>query len=227
MLRSALRRQRQEWRKRQGARAIRKAGFWFVDVPRTSSSSIKSELGSRFGPAFGKKNVLEADFATDQLIPDHVPAREMRDLLGAKDWDALYSFTFVRNPFDRVLSLYHYLQTVQQLPDTWSFSEFVQRLADADADTPIVGEPHVRLTTCDYVLDVDGTVLVDVIYRFEDRAAAVEKIGKRTGFRELGRLHLQRASPKGRAYRASYDDKDRDLVSRLYERDLALFNYEF
>lgn len=227
MLRSALRRRRIAWRKRQGAQAIRKAGFWFVDIPRTSSSSIKSELGRKFGPAFGKKNVVETDFATDQLIPDHVPAREMRTLLGPSDWDQLFTFTFVRNPFDRILSLYHYLQKVQELPGSWSFSEFIDRFANADANAHIFGAPHIRLTACEYILDKDGTVLVDNVYRFEDRATGIAKVGARVGFPELGSLHIQKATPEGREYRMSYDDKSREQVTHFFRRDLSLFDYEF
>ena len=41
--------ERERWRL-----AILRRGIWFIDVPRTSSTSINTELGERFGRPYGK-----------------------------------------------------------------------------------------------------------------------------------------------------------------------------
>ena len=38
---------------------IKANGFWFVDIPRTSSTSIRVELGQQYGPAYAKANGIE------------------------------------------------------------------------------------------------------------------------------------------------------------------------
>ena len=91
-----------------GCHSIRKNGFWFVDIPRTSSSSIRSELGKHFGRAYGKTNVNEREYQTPQIFRDHITARKMKALLGNKTWESIFTFTIVRNPWERIFSMYHY-----------------------------------------------------------------------------------------------------------------------
>ena len=67
---------------------IKRNGFWFVDIPRTSSSSIKVELGNAYGAPYGKANLIESQFSTKQTIPDHVPAVYMRTHLGVESWNS-------------------------------------------------------------------------------------------------------------------------------------------
>jgi len=63
--------------------SILRHGFWFVDIPRTSSSAIRAELGARFGRAYGKRKA-ESGYATEQVFDDHVTAFVMREALGRR-----------------------------------------------------------------------------------------------------------------------------------------------
>lgn len=210
-----------------GAEQVRQAGFWFVDIPRTSSSSIKAELGRRFGPGYGKSNPVLGEHVSQQLFEDHIPAERMRQILGEKSWDALYTFTFVRNPFDRVQSLYHYLKKFDEIPERWDFTEFIQRLVDADDKTPYLGYHGLRYDASDFILDQCGNILVDDVFRYEDRNAGIKSISEKIGFPELGQLHILNASPKDRNYRELYNDASRELVSKRFAKDIELFDYSF
>lgn len=212
---------------RRAIKQVRKAGFWFVDIPRTSSSSIKAEFGRKFGPAYAKTNLIESEYASPQLIEDHATAVTMRSMLGRESWNKLYTFTFVRNPYDRIASLYHYLRKRNEIPCEWSFSEFVSRLVDADSKTPYFRFHGLRYGAVDFILDRDGAVLVDDVFRYEKRADGIRKIVNKVGIQDLGQLHIQAASPGGRQYRSIYDDQTRELVSARFAADLKLFDYDF
>lgn len=224
---NTLKRRRKTFDLWRAKRSVAKAGFWFVDIPRTSSSSIRAELGNRYGPAFGKSNVIEREYVNKQLFPDHVPAKKMREMLGADAWDNLYSFSFVRNPFDRVHSLYHYVYKVEEIPADWSFSDFVECLVAREKREPYLRYYGFWTSMADFLLDNDGTVLVNDIFRFEDRGAGIRHISKQIGFEGLGKVHIQSAAPKKHPYRSSYDDVTREKVAAFYARDLELFDYEF
>lgn len=214
-------------KQRRGVKQVRQTGFWFVDIPRTSSSSIKAELGQTFGPAYGKTNLIESKYASEQWLDDHIPAKEMRLIVGDRCWRKLYTFTFVRNPYDRVASLYHYLCKRNEIPYEWSFSEFVSRLVEADRNTPYFRFHGLRYSAVEFILDRDGTVLVDDIFRYEERAESIRKVKQKIGMQNLGALHVQSATPDGRSYRSLYDDQTRDLVAARFAKDLKLFDYDF
>jgi hypothetical protein len=226
-LQKSIRRIETRYRNWKSTRAIVTTGFWFIDIPRTSSTSIRAELGKRFGPIHGKRNVIEAEHATEQVLPEHLSAREMQKITGPKAWASLYSFSIVRNPFERLLSFYNYMQKCGDLPASWSYAEFVARHVEATPATPYLGYFGLRRTACDFVLDAEGKPLVTEIFRFENRAEAITRIGQKIGFPELGTLHVQKASPMGQDYRLAHDDKTRALLEDFYARDLAYFGYSF
>ena len=207
--------------------AIRENRLWFVDIPRTSSSSIKVELARHFGPAYGKTNIIESEFATEQYLPDHMLAREVRDLLGQAVWDEIFSFTIVRNPWDRVLSLYNYRMKRGKIPEAWSLAEFVKRMVEATERTPYFDYHALRRGAAEFVLDVDDTVLVKHVLRYEERAAGLEKVARRVGLPNLGRIHVQGASTPGQDFRHEYDEASRDLVAERFAKDVLLFDYTF
>ncbi|AXI56440.1 hypothetical protein C1J05_19745 [Sulfitobacter sp. JL08] len=225
---SKLRSKFEKYSTRQNAlQQVRENGFWFVDIPRTSSSSIKAELGLHFGPAYGKANLIETEYATKQWLNDHVPAREMRTMIGKKYWQDLYTFTFVRNPYDRIASLYHYLRKRSEIPREWSFSEFVRRLLNANKKTEYFRFHGLRYGAADFVLGKDGTVLVENIFKYENRSDGIRQIADKLGLKEFGECHVQGASPVGQNYRIMYDDQTRELVSQRFATDLKLFDYRF
>src|SRR5262245_8701167 len=95
-----------------GRSQIRRHGFWFVDIPRTSSTSIRVELGRFYGLPYGKSKTFEDQYSTPQIFRDHVPAREMREILGTDLWERIFTFALVRNPWDRIVSMYNWRRKV-------------------------------------------------------------------------------------------------------------------
>ncbi len=230
-VRGRIRRAVEERHERRRAQELQRAasvhGFWFVDIPRTSSSSIRSELGKHFGAAYAKTNVLERRHAAPQLGLDHATAAMMRDRFGAELWDRLFVFTVVRNPWERVFSMFNYRRKVQEIPSSWRLSDYVARLSEAGPGTPHFLHHSSRYGASEFILDEDGTVLVDYIVRFEDRRRGLEFVAEKIGAPSLGTLHLQRATASGDDYRAHYDPTAQDRVAKLYERDIRLFDYDF
>jgi hypothetical protein len=213
---------------RRAVHAIRKNGFWFVDIPRTSSSSIKVELARYFGPAHGKANVLEKEHATKQLLPDHLTAIEVQKLVGGTSWSDLFTFTVVRNPWARVLSQFHFYKQTNSIPGDWDFLDYVARRVDATSDTPYFKSPITRYGAADFIVDHDENLLVNCVIRFEDdRQIALRPIADQLGVPSLGTMHLQTASPEGENYRLAYDDRACEQILLRYEKDVRLFAYRF
>lgn len=210
-----------------GCLSIYQHGFYFIDIPRTSSSSIKSELGKKFGKAYGKRNVTEKEHATTQIFDDHITAREMRKILGSRIWKKIFTFTIVRNPWDRTYSMYHYRRMKGKVPIEWSFREYVLALGMSDSDNPFFRFHGSRYGLSDYILGENGEIIVDFIARYENRQDDLKIISSHIKYDGLGMLCIQRAKPDDIHYSKFYDSETKEIIRRLYAKDIELFGYEF
>lgn len=173
----------------------------------------------------------------------HNTIQHYLDLCARKGRDPAeyFKFTIVRNPWDKIVSFYHYHQrrgweifpwTPATEPD---FNTFVQRLfvdnSGALATDIFRGRKgdathHLRLSnSLDWVSGPDGRVLVDFIGRVERLQADFDVICDRIGIRRRELPHVNRSSH--RPYWEYYDDTSRAVVAARFQRDLDYFGYRF
>jgi hypothetical protein len=186
--------------------------YVFISIPRTGTHSVRAALGVR---KRGKHN--------------HRPARIMRGRLSRTHWSNSVVFTFVRNPYDRLVSFFRFHKTVynrmsaaRQKHYRGNFHQWV------DAGCPHhfrrgLGDP---LRMWSYILDAQGNSLVDFVGRTETLSADLVKLGK---LLDVTPAAPQRLNPSHRQanYRMYYDAKTRKLAERICERDADLFGYTF
>jgi hypothetical protein len=196
-------------------------GCIFVHIPRTGGTSIETALGvssdarventslmfGRIASPALKSRALSTDFL------QHLTASELRDLLGDEFKD-YFRFAFVRNPWERMVSVYFYHRKVTG--QTMSFHEFLKW-----------GEDHQRnhlVPQHEFVVDKDGNLLVDFVGRFERMSEDFSKV--------CAALKIERELPHLNAatigdYRSCYNDATREIVDRIYGEDIERFNYAF
>lgn len=219
---------RQDENVKQAINEIRDAGFWFIDIPRTSSSGIRVQLGEKYGSLFNKMNLTEKQFSRPQVLADHLPANFMKNLLGDDLWDRIFTFTLVRNPWDRVFSLYNFRKKKGGLPSDMSFSDYVYRLGNSfKKKDPLFAYHGHFLSAWRFVSDGRGNSLVDFIGKFENRNADLSIIAEKIGFPGLGSFRIQQASPVGARYSDYYDDATAQLIGEIYRDDIERFGYCF
>ncbi len=210
-----------------GRFSIARHGFWFVDIPRTSSSSIQYDLYKHFGIAYGKKSVIEKRYATPQIFKNHLPAKKMSALLGNSIWESIFTFTMVRNPWDRTYSMYNYRQKRGGIPKEWSFRDYVLALGKSSSETKFFRAHAFRYGASEYVLGENGEIIVDYIAKYENRSHDLQIISSRLNIDRLGELSIQSASPKNKHYSKFYDAETSGIIRNLYAKDIELFDYQF
>ncbi|HWI41271.1 MAG TPA: sulfotransferase family 2 domain-containing protein [Verrucomicrobiae bacterium] len=206
----------------------------FIAVTKTAGSSIQRALDDAFGhdARWTRRNRLRRRLtllgplnrvgglyrAVD--FPVHVTARTVRSCLPPQVYDSMFKFAFVRNPWDRLVSWYGFLQKQkdhryhQRVKGMKSFEEFLQwETGRGDG----FSQYHA-------VCDAGGKLIVDFIGYYErlneDFARVCSIIGS-----EVTLPHLNRSVHKD--YREYYTAETRELVARHYHRDIELFGYDF
>jgi len=203
----------------------------FVEVPKTGSTSVRVILGKAWKPHLnlwqiknqletywtrygGRKNRILASLYL--LLPE-----ERRKEIGRKQFETYFKFGFVRNPWDRVVSLYERTEAVQ-LRDRMTFDEFVDWIHYSSA-TCVHSSPHRY--QLDWFVDPNGNVLADFIGKFERLDEDWAFVAKKLGVTE--NLPHQRANPRTRHYTEYYTPRTRDIIANKFKVDIERFDYEF
>lgn len=133
------------------------------------------------------------------------------------DAGPLMAFAFIRNPFARAVSMFYWAG----VHDTKTFEEWCRELGPQDMEGP---SRSAKRLLC----DVDGELLVDTIYRFEDFDSAVFDIARRLGVR-LPRVHMNKnpKKPTGLDYRTLYTPESFNYVERICAWEIDTFGYTF
>jgi len=164
--------------------------------------------------------------------------------IGRERWDEYYSFGFVRNPWDRLVSWYAMIERrYQKLAPwkRWKKSPFGRPFWDhavRDAHdfesflhncTAVIEERGCRksfaFNQLDYLSDENGEPAVDFVGRFENIAHDFSEVCERLEI-DPGKLGQANAT-KHRHYSEYYTPQTRDLVGERFRRDIEAFGYEF
>jgi Sulfotransferase family len=191
--------------------------------------------------------VTEALFAG--VHPDrHFTLSHYKLAFSRDEFESFFKFTFVRNPWDRLVSAYYYLKgggrgrpIDQALADRLikphaSFRDFVLNFVTEEnverayrlpglADMQ-VREHHFRPQYSFVCFGRSGAPQVNFIGRFERLEEDFQEVCAR-----LGRTATLRSSNRSKRrpsdYRDAYDAEMVARVEKAYRRDIELFGYEF
>jgi len=137
-----------------------------------------------------------------------------------QQFDRYFKFTFVRNPWDRLVSRYHFAKNGAKAGT--SFKDFVQTIHSENTGK---GEPSFRRQV-DFIFDQEARSLVNFIGRFENLSEDFARVCEALG---LGRQQLPHvnAAPERRPYQEYYDAETKSLVDSMFQADIEQFAYSF
>ena len=203
----------------------------FVQVPKTGSTSIRVLLGKPIRPHLNLweiKTLMESYWPvrggrTNRIIESFylMLPRERRLEIGRQQFESYFKFGFVRNPWDRVVSLYERREATE-LRAQMTFDQFVDWI-QYSSSTCIHSSPHRY--QLDWFVDPNGKVLADFIGRFERLEQDWAFVARKLGLSE--RLPHSRANPRPRHYTDYYTERTRRVVAEKFRVDIETFGYLF
>jgi hypothetical protein len=203
----------------------------FVQIPKTGSTSIRVLLGKPIRPHLnlweikrlmesywpvrgGRRNrIIECFYL---MLP-----REQRLEMGRRQFESYFKFGFVRNPWDRVVSLYERREALE-FRAQMTFDQFVDWI-QYSSSTCIHSSPHRY--QLDWFVDPNGKVLADFIGRFERLEQDWAFVARKLGLNE--KLPHSRANPRSRHYTDYYTERTRQVVGEKFRVDIETFGYQF
>ena len=222
----------------------------FIHIPKTGGGSIEKSLGI-FGEdnngslnpnlniLYGKKN--------NRLL-QHLTISEIKEIKN-KEYKKYKKITFVRNPFDKLLSEYFwriqlygknkidfkYFLMEEVIPRKNKINTYVKNFYK---DEKIISSLDIHYMEQYKFLINNNNLDVDSIGKFEDFESDFKKLFNKKSlnykvnkskvdyFYYLSKKFFPKFIKK-RLYRKFYDSESRNLVEKEYKKDLDLFNYNF
>ncbi len=206
--------------------------FIFVHIPKTGGSSLALALESRAmrddiligdtPKARRRRRRLKGARAAGRLWK-HSTLADIAGLVPAEMIEGAFVATLVRNPWDRLVSYYHWLREQRfehpavTLARASDFSGFLNAPATRAA---FAANPYGR-----YVTLPDGQERCSAFIRLEHFEQDAAPMWRHLGFR-LDLPHGN-ASARRRDWRGYYSDRDAALVAAICAEDIARFGYRF
>lgn len=185
----------------------------FVHIPKCAGISVNKAL---FGNLAGGHTTLE----------HYLNIYEPKNIL------SYFKFTIVRNPWDRVVSAYHFLQQggmnqpdktfyQQELAKFSNFEDFVKNWLRYPEN---LKKYHHFQTQSHYILDKHNKVPLDFIGYLENIDKDFAHICKKMNIKAT--LPNSNQSKRNN-YQDYYSNETRDIVAEVYKQDIELLGYDF
>lgn len=185
----------------------------YIHIPKTAGTSIENVMRDYDRPV--------------ETGSDH---RTLKSYMREIDLNKYFKFTFVRNSYDRIYSIFNYtitggnrskgsIKLAQQIPKDFKLFGKKYIANGIDYETIPMLRPQI-----DYLLDDTEKINIDFIGRFENLNNDFLKIKEITGMTKKLPHTRQR---KHDSYKDVYDDELINIIQQAYLEEIEYFNFKF
>jgi len=197
----------------------------FIHIPKTAGESMEMKLGM-----YGANGIpLQRLWGIHrQNVLQHLTANQIYcSYLTPDIFNSYFKFSFVRNPWDKAVSEYHwYLRFGEHM----EFNEWVKTLpirTQESSHRHILEVGH-NIPQYKFIYNDNYQLLVNFIGRFENLEEDFKFVCNSIGIKDFSLPHTNStAAIQRKHYSTYYNDESKKTIATLYCKDIELFNYKF
>ncbi|SEK24507.1 sulfotransferase family 2 domain-containing protein [Pacificibacter marinus] len=206
--------------------------YIFVHIPKTGGSALSLALETRAmaddiligdTPKAVQRRARVKTLQSAGRLWKHARLADIEGVVARDAFEDFFIFTLVRNPWDRIVSYYHWLQL-----QNWDHSAV--HLAKSKDFSNFLNTPEtlrsLSVPSAFYMQDGAGRDRSTAYMRIETLEADLAPLWTHLGF-NLGPIARVNTSKRARDFRGYYTDADQDTVAKLCATDIAQFGYDF
>jgi hypothetical protein len=215
----------------------------FIHIPKCAGTSVESIL---FNASNAFDSVTkELHFYTETLTPtklaslplekfpdeeyricasknkQHYTYRELTKILSQGILDTYEKISIVRNPYDRLVSEYHFCEGSVKIHK--DFNDFVKTALNLEKyKRNWLYDGHLETQTSYLINENSNFNSIDKIFKFENLNECFEYLNLLTGIDQ--KPHARRSNNRG-SYEEYYTSELKEIVYNFYKEDFINFNY--
>lgn len=166
-----------------------------------------------------------------EAIGQHVDALTMKNNLADSVWNGYYKFSIVRNPWDRMVSMFTWLN--RNNPRTRPQKRMYHYLGipfNEMTEIKKLFREFVRngIETNDRFYFIDGNLCVNFVIHYEKLTEDLGRLRQELKLPEMTLPRLKTGIRPGKHhYSEYYDEETKELVARVHQKDIETFGYHF
>ena len=195
----------------------------FIHIPKTSGTNFQIRMEDKEGVTNAWKNMPDTGFIVENENKDIKYLNQHQPLQWWLDREFLnkeqHIFCIVRNPYERMVSMFNHMKSSGNNPNVTNFKEFIMNDI-ADIKTPKgfgftfnVGWPQYKFIENNQEINVK-------YYKIENELPLIEKY---VGYTFTDTRHNGRDYDPWHTY---YDNETKEKINEKYKEDFLRFNYE-
>lgn len=218
----------------------------FVHIPKTAGTTINNVFGLRkLFPI--SRSLLEYDISimygnTSEYELDHLTSSDIKKLLYDNSlhnvWDCYVKMAVVRNPFDRLVSQYHYckenkdFRVIGDNPSNWNtFDDFILRLNQVWKTIDVIShtEKSHYISQYDFLYDNSNNLIVDYVLRFENLTDDMYEFCRLNGTKIPLEKMKEKTMTSTHEHYTHYltNSETISIIQKLYKKDFTELGYSF
>ena len=199
--------------------------FIFFAAPKTGTHAVREVLRMHLSEDDWEQQMLTGNQSLPipeiaQIGHGHVTVREIKPYLSQEIWNEYHKFAFIRNPYDRFVSVCAFLNRGNP-----AFARSPLQWMKEALNRPRFRERVLVREQFEQLCNEEREIGIDSVYRYENLQESLDSV--------LGKLSLSSSplsvlnSSEHKVYSEYYDEELKGLVQTLYRADIEEFNYAF
>lgn len=216
--------------------------FIFIHVPKNAGSTFENNYSACLpkGELLHFENLNEMlGHERDPALGNHFTYQMISDLTTRHsvplDLDSAYKFCVVRNPWERMVSLYeHRLRKIDRLtngvprnsPEDKEMlrSGFENWLRNTQNISDVV---LTRMPQIAWIRDRSGKIVCDRIIRIENYDTEIQEVAAHVGLPQIDMPRRNTSTKDSSSYRSYYSRPSEELVAQRFAEDIEAFGFSF
>ena len=205
----------------------------FIHIPKNGGSYIAETLNKYYGfqnyylqrPdheifCLGKdKSVDKHENKIHGTLMYYKTSDYLNEVMGMnkENWDTYFIFTFIRNPYDRLVSGWNYCNKYN-IP----FKNYIHINMNANS----YDYWHVFMPQTRHIIDINGKTKINFMGKIETIEEDLKKILFKIGFTKIIHIPFKKNSKKHDDYITYYNNEILEYVNLLLNEDIINLDYE-